>query len=104
MIEVDIALLLPSKITQTNTKSCFLFTDIASSETLKQLMRFWTGWELRAQSLMLEVVASRGHHHLPTSSTCYERLRIPNHYNSAIELSSDLHTYLQSVETGFGLI
>ncbi|XP_060780795.1 G2/M phase-specific E3 ubiquitin-protein ligase-like [Neoarius graeffei] len=80
------------------------FVEEASSDVLKDLVKFWTGWELPTQCLKLQVVKSRGRHHLPTASTCYERLRVPDHYKSGSELKSDLQQCLQSVETGFGLI
>ncbi|TKS67419.1 hypothetical protein D9C73_001257 [Collichthys lucidus] len=58
------------------------FVKEASSDVLKGLMKFWTVWELPSPRLTFKVVRSRGHHHLPTASTCYERLRIPDHYKS----------------------
>ncbi|KAK0133369.1 hypothetical protein N1851_031095 [Merluccius polli] len=44
----------------------------ASPDLLRQLLKFWTGWEVPVKSLSLQVVKSRGRHHLPTASTCYE--------------------------------
>ena len=82
----------------------FYFFAIASPDLLRQLLKFWTGWEVPVQSLSLQVVQSRGRHHLPTASTCYERLRIPDHYSSFVSLQSDLMICLRSVESGFGLI
>ncbi|KAK0149957.1 hypothetical protein N1851_009281 [Merluccius polli] len=80
------------------------FVEQASPDLLRQLLKFWTGWEVPVKSLSLQVVKSRGRHHLPTASTCYERLRIPDHYNSFVSLQSDLIICLRSVESGFGLI
>lgn len=77
---------------------------VASPDLLRQLLRFWTGWEVLVESLSLEVVQSRGRNHLPTASTCYERLRIPDHYKTFASLQSDLMIGLRSVESGFGLI
>ncbi|KAE8278882.1 hypothetical protein D5F01_LYC22461 [Larimichthys crocea] len=65
------------------------FVKEASSDVLKGLMKFWTGWELPSPRLTFKVVRSRGHHHLPTASTCYERLRIPDHYKSGSALKLD---------------
>nr|XP_023665260.1 uncharacterized protein LOC111842646 isoform X2 [Paramormyrops kingsleyae] len=75
-----------------------------SSESLKNLMRFWVGWEVPPQHLKLEVVQSRGPNHLPTAATCSERLRLPNHYRKFEELRADLTVCLLSVDTGFGLV
>ncbi|XP_027138272.1 uncharacterized protein LOC109142316 isoform X2 [Larimichthys crocea] len=80
------------------------FVKEASSDVLKGLMKFWTGWELPSPRLTFKVVRSRGHHHLPTASTCYERLRIPDHYKSGSALKLDLHACIESVQSGFGLI
>ncbi|XP_076841986.1 uncharacterized protein LOC143486078 [Brachyhypopomus gauderio] len=80
------------------------FVQRASPKSLKMLMRFWTGWEVPPRCLKLEVVQSRGPRHLPTSATCSERLRIPNHYRRFEELEDDLAVCIQSVETGFGLV
>nr|XP_023665259.1 uncharacterized protein LOC111842646 isoform X1 [Paramormyrops kingsleyae] len=80
------------------------FIEQASSESLKNLMRFWVGWEVPPQHLKLEVVQSRGPNHLPTAATCSERLRLPNHYRKFEELRADLTVCLLSVDTGFGLV
>ncbi|KAE8277490.1 hypothetical protein D5F01_LYC24564 [Larimichthys crocea] len=80
------------------------FVKEASSDVLKGLMKFWTGWELPSPRLTFKVVRSRGHHHLPTASTCYEQLRIPDHYKSGSALKLDLHACIESVQSGFGLI
>ncbi|KAL1006773.1 hypothetical protein UPYG_G00076890 [Umbra pygmaea] len=80
------------------------FVEEASTDVLRQLLKFWIGWEVPSNTLKLEIVNSHGRNHLPTSSTCYERLRIPNHYTSYSALKVDLMVCLQSVETGFGLV
>ncbi|KAK0136708.1 hypothetical protein N1851_027115 [Merluccius polli] len=80
------------------------FVEQASPDLLRQLLKFWTGWEVPVKSLSLQVVTSHGRHHLPTASTCYERLCIPDHYNSFVSLQSDLMICLRSVESGFGVI
>ncbi|TKS74062.1 hypothetical protein D9C73_008143 [Collichthys lucidus] len=80
------------------------FVKEASSDVLKGLMKFWTGWELPSPRLTFKVVRSRGHHHLPIASTCYERLRIPDHYKSGSALKLDLYACIESVQSGFGLI
>ncbi|TKS66094.1 hypothetical protein D9C73_000150 [Collichthys lucidus] len=71
------------------------FVKEASSDVLKGLMKFWTGWELPSPRLTFKVVRSRGHHHLPTASTCYELLRIPDHYKSGSALKLEFSQFSQ---------
>ncbi|XP_046890712.1 uncharacterized protein LOC124477148 isoform X1 [Hypomesus transpacificus] len=80
------------------------FVEEASPDILRQLLKFWVGWEVPSNTLKLEIVNSCGRNHLPTSSTCYERLRISNHYTRYSALKADLIICLQSVESGFGLV
>ncbi|XP_016523364.1 uncharacterized protein LOC103133377 isoform X2 [Poecilia formosa] len=80
------------------------FLEEASSDNLRQLMRFWVGWEVPCQELKLEVIQSTGPNHMPTSSTCSERLRLPSHYSTYQALYADMMVCLKSVETGFGLV
>uniref|UniRef100_A0AAV2K1G3 HECT domain-containing protein n=1 Tax=Knipowitschia caucasica TaxID=637954 RepID=A0AAV2K1G3_KNICA len=80
------------------------FIEQASSDHLRQLLKFWIGWEVPVGRLKLQVVKSRGMNHLPTSSTCFERLRIPNHYKTYQAFKADIMACLESVESGFGLV
>ncbi|KAL2085043.1 hypothetical protein ACEWY4_020561 [Coilia grayii] len=80
------------------------FVENASPEILAKLVKFWTGWEVPPDKLNMEIVKSRGRNHLPTASTCYERLRIPDHYSTYSSLKSDLMVCVESVDSGFGLI
>lgn len=87
-----------------NLHLCFKLFVPASSDSLHLLMRFWAGWEVPYQDLKLEVVQSTGPNHMPTSSTCNEKLRLPSHYTSYSALEEDMHICLKSVETGFGMV
>ncbi|XP_039657012.1 uncharacterized protein LOC120559389 isoform X2 [Perca fluviatilis] len=76
------------------------FIENASCTQLKRLLQFWTGWELLPSELALEVVSSD----FPKSSTCFETLRLPAHYNDYKAFASDIQACLNSTDTGFGLI
>ncbi|XP_035501964.2 uncharacterized protein LOC118317415 [Scophthalmus maximus] len=80
------------------------FVEEASADSLRELMRFWVGWEVPCKNLKLEEVQSTGPRHLPTSSTCNECLRLPNHYTSYAALKADMILCLRSVESGFVLV
>ncbi|XP_060756704.1 G2/M phase-specific E3 ubiquitin-protein ligase-like isoform X2 [Neoarius graeffei] len=80
------------------------FIENATSGILSKLVKFWTGWEVPPSTLNIEIVKSRGRNHLLTASTCYERLRIPDHYCSYSGLKSDLMVCVESVDSGFGLV
>ncbi|KAF3858971.1 hypothetical protein F7725_021370 [Dissostichus mawsoni] len=45
----------------------------ASSDELKELVKFWVGWEAPSSTLTVEVINGG----LPKSSTCFETLRLP---------------------------
>ncbi|KAF0036608.1 hypothetical protein F2P81_011920 [Scophthalmus maximus] len=80
------------------------FVEEASADSLRELMRFWVGWEVPCKNLKLEEVQSTGPRHLPNSSTCNECLRLPNHYTSYAALKADMILCLRSVESGFVLV
>ena len=71
---------------------------LAPTTTLKDLLKFWTGWEVPPTLLKLEVVRAR----YPTSATCYNTLKLPSHYTSAKALKEDLSFCLTTVVHGFG--
>ncbi|KAJ7995081.1 hypothetical protein DPEC_G00256220 [Dallia pectoralis] len=72
----------------------------ATPTELTNLVKFWTGWEILPISLSVEVV--EGIH--PTSSTCYETLRIPGHYKDYKSFKSDILACISTCQTGFGLV
>ncbi|KAK9971303.1 hypothetical protein ABG768_024677, partial [Culter alburnus] len=76
------------------------FIEEATPEVLRDLMKFWVGWEVPCSKLNLVLVEST----LPTASTCFERLRLPSHYHTYTALKADMMLCLRSVDSGFGLV
>ncbi|KAL0970154.1 hypothetical protein UPYG_G00238040 [Umbra pygmaea] len=76
------------------------FVETASQQALKELLRFWTGWEVLSTDLQLEVVKSNA----PKASTCFKCLRIPGHYTDYKDFSYNLQACIATCDTGFGLI
>lgn len=72
----------------------------ASSSNLKELLKFWTGWEIPSNDLQVEVMEGN----LPRSSTCFQKLFIPAHYTCYSEFERDMLTCISCNDTGFGLI
>ena len=71
---------------------------IGTTTELKNLVKFWTGWEILPTSFSVEIVKGR----YPTAATCYETLRIPGHYKDYISFKSDIHACISTSNTGFG--
>lgn len=82
--------------------SCYILLSFcpASPEQLRNLMKFWIGWEVPSPVLKFELTTAD----LPTASTCFERLRLPQHYTSYSKFKEDMMMCLTSVDSGFGLI
>ncbi|KAF4073409.1 hypothetical protein AMELA_G00258440, partial [Ameiurus melas] len=59
----------------------------ACSKDLKDLLKFWVGWEVAKESLAVEVVFSGD---LPRASTCFCILRLPGHYKDYQSFRMDL--------------
>ncbi|XP_067089493.1 G2/M phase-specific E3 ubiquitin-protein ligase-like isoform X1 [Osmerus mordax] len=77
------------------------FIENSSPNELRDLVIFWTGWEILPRTnLSLEVVKGS----FPTASTCYETLRIPGHYKDYASFKIDILACIGSCQTGFGLI
>nr|XP_029132010.1 G2/M phase-specific E3 ubiquitin-protein ligase-like isoform X3 [Labrus bergylta] len=55
-----------------------VFLETASSDTLAQLLKFWVGWEMLPPELKVEFSGGT----FPSSSTCFETLKLPAHYNT----------------------
>ncbi|XP_077941209.1 uncharacterized protein LOC144385299 isoform X2 [Gasterosteus aculeatus] len=75
-----------------------MFIETASSGTLAQLLTSWVGWEMLPPELT--VVISEGT--LPTSSTCFETLKLPAHFKIYMDFEKALVAAIKS--TGFGLV
>ncbi|KAJ8009672.1 hypothetical protein DPEC_G00093930 [Dallia pectoralis] len=76
------------------------FIETASTDNLKQLVKFWVGWEIPMRDMQLEVVKGD----FPKSSTCFLTLRMPGHYKCYQEFSSCLLSCIATNDTGFGLV
>ncbi|XP_026100043.1 uncharacterized protein LOC113070840 [Carassius auratus] len=76
------------------------FMRTVSQEQLKQLVKFWVGWEIPMDNMKVEVVRAE----YPTSSTCFRTLRLPGYYNSYSEFSIHLENCIATNDTGFGLL
>ncbi|XP_041823362.1 uncharacterized protein LOC121629366 isoform X2 [Melanotaenia boesemani] len=77
------------------------FIENASCEQHKALLKFWTGWEVLPTEMTVEVVNGKG---LPKSSTCFEVLRLPAHYQNYESFCVDMQACLKSSDSGFGLV
>ncbi|XP_047447112.1 uncharacterized protein LOC125011790 isoform X2 [Mugil cephalus] len=62
------------------------FIESASQAELKNLIKFWTGWEVPAAEMKVEIVEAT----LPTALTCFEKLRLPRHYTAFKTFQRDL--------------
>ncbi|KAJ8266103.1 hypothetical protein GJAV_G00125890 [Gymnothorax javanicus] len=77
------------------------FIENASCEEHKALLKFWTGWAVLPRKMTVEVVNSQG---LPKSSTCFEVLHLPAHYQNYESFCVDMQACLKSSDSGFGLV
>ncbi|KAF1374348.1 hypothetical protein PFLUV_G00228140 [Perca fluviatilis] len=75
-----------------------MFIETASSGTLAQLLTFWVGWEMLPPELRVEISGGT----LPTSSTCFETLKLPAHFKIYMDFEKALVAAIKS--TGFGLV
>ncbi|KAK6320434.1 hypothetical protein J4Q44_G00095410 [Coregonus suidteri] len=75
-----------------------MFIETASSGTLAQLLTFWVGWEMLPPELRVEISGGT----LPTSSTCFETLKLPAHFKLYMDFEKALVAAIKS--TGFGLV
>ena len=78
----------------------YIVFSAASSDELKELVKFWVGWEAPSSTLTVEVINGC----LPKSSTCFETLRIPAHYQDYLTFEKELMACLSTNDTGFGLV
>ncbi|XP_052450474.1 uncharacterized protein LOC128011792 [Carassius gibelio] len=76
------------------------FIEEASPTRLNNLMKFWVGWELPEEHLLLELVTAK----FPVAYTCFKTLRLPCHYKSYAAFRVDMLMCLNSVNSGFGLV
>ncbi|CAM4732698.1 unnamed protein product [Leuciscus chuanchicus] len=62
------------------------FIEEASPNMLSDLMKFWVGWEVPEENLVLEVVTAK----FPVAQTCFNMLRLPCHYQSYTTFKMDM--------------
>nr|XP_055026707.1 uncharacterized protein LOC129416429 [Misgurnus anguillicaudatus]XP_055026708.1 uncharacterized protein LOC129416429 [Misgurnus anguillicaudatus] len=74
------------------------FIETASSKDLKNLLKFWVGWERMEANVAVEIVKSD----FPKSSTCFCVLRLPGHYNDFQTFKKDLLMCIGTCKYGFG--
>ncbi|XP_077378930.1 G2/M phase-specific E3 ubiquitin-protein ligase-like [Festucalex cinctus] len=77
-----------------------MFIENASSDTLAELLTFWVGWAMLPPDLKVEVSGGN----FPTSSTCFETLKLPAHFKMYMEFEQALLSAINTVKTGFGLV
>ncbi|XP_062846704.1 uncharacterized protein LOC134308102 isoform X2 [Trichomycterus rosablanca] len=76
------------------------FVETVTQDKLKQLVKFWVGWELPMKDMQVEVVQAAH----PSSSTCFQILRLPGYYTSYNEFYDNLKGCIAHNDSGFGLI
>ncbi|XP_016387154.1 uncharacterized protein LOC107723140 [Sinocyclocheilus rhinocerous] len=76
------------------------FIEEASPAILSDLTRFWVGWEIPEENLVLEVVTAE----YPVAHTCFNTLCLPCHYQNYTTFKKDMLMCLKSVSSGFGLV
>ncbi|XP_060758541.1 G2/M phase-specific E3 ubiquitin-protein ligase-like isoform X3 [Neoarius graeffei] len=76
------------------------FIENASSNDWKELLRFWTGWEVLPRELIVAMTSSK----YPRAATCFETLCLPTHYTDFRQFQKDLEACIKTSNTGFGLI
>ncbi|XP_030225210.1 uncharacterized protein LOC115553220 isoform X1 [Gadus morhua] len=74
-----------------------MFIENASSAELKSLLKFWTGWEMPAEKMKVEILDAA----LPSSLACFEKLRLPRHYVKFNTFRDELQACLSTVHSSF---
>ncbi|TKS66106.1 hypothetical protein D9C73_000162 [Collichthys lucidus] len=90
----------PVETTSRTTGYLREFIENVSSNDRKELLRFWTGWEVLPRELIVAMTSSK----YPTAATCMETLRLPTHYTDFRQFQKDLEACIKTSNTGFGLI
>ncbi|XP_061580294.1 uncharacterized protein LOC133446301 isoform X2 [Cololabis saira] len=76
------------------------FIEEATPDVLRDLTKFWVGWERPTGNMNVEVVTST----YPVALTCFMKLKLPSHYQSYTSFQQDLMMALTSIDSGFGLV
>ncbi|CAL8239635.1 unnamed protein product [Gadus morhua 'NCC'] len=67
-----------------------------SQDKLKQLVKFWVGWEIPMTEMKVEVVDINIY---PRASTCFRTLHLPSHYQTYLEFKQSLEMCLGTSRT-----
>ncbi|KAI7809630.1 hypothetical protein IRJ41_013314 [Triplophysa rosa] len=76
------------------------FIEEASPAILSDLTRFWVGWEIPEENLVLEIGTAQ----YPVAHTCFNTLSLPCHYQNYAAFRKEMLMCLKSVSSGFGLV
>ncbi|RXM99709.1 hypothetical protein EOD39_10888 [Acipenser ruthenus] len=70
-----------------------------SQHELKNLIKFWIGWEMLPKSLQIKDDVD-----FPVASTCFETLKIPSKYRTYESFREELVAISSSSNAGFGQV
>ncbi|KAK0141286.1 hypothetical protein N1851_021729 [Merluccius polli] len=76
------------------------FRTFIENDHLKNLLRFWVGWEVPPKELIVKVASGL----LPRALTCFETIKLPHYYTTYKDFESDLVAAISTCNTGFGLV
>ncbi|MEQ2267983.1 hypothetical protein XENORESO_013373 [Xenotaenia resolanae] len=76
------------------------FIENGTSDILKSLPTFWTGWGVVYSNLQVEVIDCS----LPQSSICFLTLKLSKNHNNYEDFHQDLMASISSAYSGFGQI
>ncbi|XP_030591509.1 uncharacterized protein LOC115784438 [Archocentrus centrarchus] len=76
------------------------FIENGTSDILKSLLTFWTGWGVVCSNLEVEVIDCS----LPQSSTCFLTLKLSKNHKNYEDFHQDLMASISSAYSGFGQI
>ncbi|KAK0134310.1 hypothetical protein N1851_030131 [Merluccius polli] len=82
------------------TRVMAYFRTFIENDHLKNLLRFWVGWEVPPKELIVKVASGL----LPRALTCFETIKLPHHYTTYKDFESDLVAAVSTCNTGFGLV
>ncbi|TNN48494.1 hypothetical protein EYF80_041325 [Liparis tanakae] len=71
------------------------FIEEASPEVLRDLMKFWVGWEQLTKNLIVEVVTAT----YPVALTCFLKLKLPSHYKTYEKFHQDMMMAISSISS-----
>ncbi|MGH0152725.1 UNVERIFIED_CONTAM: hypothetical protein FKN15_023209 [Acipenser sinensis] len=75
--------------------------EAGSQHELKNLIKFWIGWDMLPTSLHVEI---KDDVDFPVASTCFETLKIPSKYRSYESFKEELVAISSSYNAGFGQV